>query len=317
MVIPSKEFNLCVLGSGGVGKTSFCERLCGKTFKRSSAVKSTETDVAVKYSIECTTGSGLILFNLYDWAWDTKRKTESINQQLMRGNDGAIFVYDVTERRSKTDFIEFSDWFNRAAGFEKPFLIVSNKNDSKKRAVQDEEGRALASKGDRRSYVAISLVDDTGIDEFSSTLCKLMVNDMNITATSFCSASEDSLKWSEDLGALKLGSIGLGLSIEKTARVVLVAMNSSVQEKFAEAFSASQYLLESVAYEEELLEALTANDGVSLPIVAVLAPPTASAGQQERLTSLCLGLPVPIKFVASVPRNALSSVSSVCEKSNV
>jgi GTPase SAR1 family protein len=83
MVAPSKEFSLCVLGSSGVGKTSFLDRLEGKVFKR-GAVKATDTDVAVKYSIEVSTSSSsVILFNLFDWNWDVKRKSENINQQLM------------------------------------------------------------------------------------------------------------------------------------------------------------------------------------------------------------------------------------------
>lgn len=317
MVVPCKEFNLCVLGSSGVGKTSFLDRLEGKVFKRGT-VKATDTDEAVKYSIDVSTSSSsVILFNLFDWNWDVKRKSENINQQLMRGPDGVVFLYDIGDRRSKSDFVEFSDWYSRAAGFDKPCIIVSTKNDSKKRAVQDDEGKAMATKGDRRAYVPVSLVDDTGIDEFCSTLCKLMMNDLNITATSYSAASEDSLKWSEEMGALRLGSLGLGLDVAKQSRVILVAMNSSVKEKFAEAFSSSQYLLECVAYEEELTEIVQTSDGVSLPIAAVLVPPTASAGQQERLTTLCAGLPTPIKFVASVPRNALAAISGACEKSSL
>jgi len=308
MVIPTKEFNLCVLGISGVGKSSFCERLCGRPFKRTAA-KVTDTETAVKYSVEISTGAGLVLFNLFDWAWDVKRKSENINQQLMRGSDGVIFMYDITERRSKTEYSEHMDWFSRAAGFEKPCIILSNKNDSKKRAVQDDEGKALATKGDKRSYVPISLVDDTGIDEFCTAICKLMLNDLNVTATSYCNASEESLKWSEEMGALRMGSIGLGLAVDKTARIILIAMNSSVKEKFTEVFASSQYLLECIAYEEELADILQMNDG-TLPIAAVLVPPTASAGQQERLTALCAGLATPIKFVASVPRNALAAVSS-------
>jgi len=55
----------------------------------------------------------------------------------MRGKDGAVFVYDVTEKRSRTDYVDYADWYNRAAGFDKPYLIVSNKNDQKKKAVTD------------------------------------------------------------------------------------------------------------------------------------------------------------------------------------
>lgn len=47
-------------------------------------------------------------------------------------------------------------------------MIVSNKNDQKKRIVTDAEGLSLARSGDRRSYAAVSLVDDTGLDELGA-----------------------------------------------------------------------------------------------------------------------------------------------------
>ena len=62
----------------------------------------------------------------------------------MRGFDGSLFVYDVNARQSKNDFSDHMDWYQRAVGFEKPCMIVSNKNDSKKKAVQEGEGQSLA-----------------------------------------------------------------------------------------------------------------------------------------------------------------------------
>ena len=56
-------------------------------------------------------------------------------------------MYDITHKRTKTDFVDFNDWYERAAGFDKPYIIISNKNEQKKRAVLDEEGQALANKG--------------------------------------------------------------------------------------------------------------------------------------------------------------------------
>jgi hypothetical protein len=78
---------------------------------------------------------------------------------------GGVFVYDVTDKRTLRDFPEHCDWYQRAAGFDKPWLVVSNKNDQKKRVVTDQEGQAVARAGDRRIYAAVSLVDDTGIED--------------------------------------------------------------------------------------------------------------------------------------------------------
>lgn len=141
------------------------QRLYGTTFNRKLGHKECDNDDATKYSIDVFSSAGLILLNIFDWDWEQKRKDVNaslFSQQLMKGKDGAIFIYDVTDRRTKSEFAEFSDWYHRSAGFDKPWLIISNKNDQKKKAIQDGEGQALAKAGDRRGYVAVSLVEDTG-----------------------------------------------------------------------------------------------------------------------------------------------------------
>lgn len=115
MALPLREFNLSVLGASNVGKTCICERLVGKAFARKPSKPSME-DAATRYSLEVNTSAGLLLVHLFDWAWEVKRRDESINQQLMRGSDGAVFVYDVTDRRTIRDFLEHVDWYQRAAG---------------------------------------------------------------------------------------------------------------------------------------------------------------------------------------------------------
>ena len=146
-VAVKQEFHFTVVGAAGVGKTSLLLRLCGKTFNRKAGHKPSMEEEATQYSVEVSTSAGLLLIHFYDWAWAEKRKTEDINRQLARGKDGAIFVYDVTEKRSKTDFFDFNDWYERAAGFDKPWIIISNKNEQKKHSVLEGEGQALANKG--------------------------------------------------------------------------------------------------------------------------------------------------------------------------
>ena len=143
-----KVFRFSVVGAAGVGKTSLLQRLSGKTFNRKSGHKPSVEEEAVQYSLQVATSGGLLLFHLYDWAWAEKRKDEDISRQLAKGSDGAVFVYDVTEKRSKTDFYDFNDWYERAAGFDKPWMIISNKNEQKKHSVLEGEGQALANKGE-------------------------------------------------------------------------------------------------------------------------------------------------------------------------
>ena len=143
-----QEFHFSVVGAAGVGKTSLLLRLGGKQFNRKLGHRPSMEEEAVQHSLEVCTSAGLLLFHFYDWAWAEKRKNEDINRQLARGSDGAVFIYDVTEKRSKVDFYDFNEWYERAAGFDKPWIIISNKNEQKKHSVLDGEGQALANKGD-------------------------------------------------------------------------------------------------------------------------------------------------------------------------
>jgi hypothetical protein len=303
---PVKEFNLCLLGCEGVGKTSLAKRLCGTSFSRSKAyVKSTE-DEPIRYSVEVATSKGLLLLHLHDWAWEEKKKGQNINQQLMRGRDAAFFVYDVTEKRTKQEFSEFADWYQRAAGFAKPWVIVSNKNDQKKRAVNDDEGKALARQGDKRVFCPVNLVDDVGLDDLVTATVRLLMDDVNMTVHYFKAISAEHLKWSEDRLVATTAGLGMGGLGPKSKRVMLVVMNRSVVEKFEENFASSCFLIEHYSSVGEAEEELADVASTGLPVYALLAPPTITEGQKVGLTELASKF--NIKFVLSIPRGALDAV---------
>lgn len=317
-LLPTKEYHFTVLGASEVGKTSILERLIGHSFNRKRQYRPSLEDDAIKYTVEVlvqTTSSSignLILFHFYDWAWEIKRINENINNKLSRGKDGAIFVYDCTDRRTYRDYAEYSDWYSRASGYDKPWLFISNKNDQKKKAVQDGEGEALARGGERRGYVPISLVDDTGIDDVILTLSRIMVGDLNLNVSSFGAASESSLQWSNERDAALVSRIGLEVSdlpTPKTHRVLIVALNSSIVEKFTENLQDSEYIPEGVGSPDICLSEITSpEDPNSLPVGAIVAPPTISDSQKRRLTEIAQQH--DLIFVVSIPRNALDSIHS-------
>lgn len=272
-----------------------------------SSYKQSLEETATKYSFEVATSKGAILFNLYDWAWEEVKKTQNINQQLMRGCDGCLFVYDVNHRQSKSDFTDHLDFYSRAAGFGKSCLIISNKNDSKKKAVQDGEGQALAAKGDKRAYCAISLVDDSGIDDLILSLTKLVLCDPNVSVSSFKTASPEILAWSEEKAASKLSAIGLGMASVKTHRIMLIVMNSSVAEKFTENFVLTEFIIEASSNANECEQEMSSSSG-SLPIACILAPPTCSGNQQDKLKALAAEKGIP--FIISIPKEAPGAVKT-------
>lgn len=337
MTEPKREYNLVVLGSPEIGKTSLCQTLTGKPFARKTYHHSTEEEPK-RYSMEVNTKEdGLLLFHLWDWAWYEKQKVNgSINNELKFGKDGCIFMYDVTNRKSLSDLNEFSDWYQRAAGFEKPVVVVSNKNEQKKKSVQDTEGAALSRRAAHRVFCPISLVENTGVEEFVLSMVRLITSDAGVEMLSHSPASEASLLWSAARQQIQMNTLGQRDNLIKCKRVLLMAMNSAVIQKFTDNFAPSQYVLEaagSVAEIEEYLRSYfasraatdagewaattasaaatsSADDAVAaeveLPIVAVVAPPTITEGQQKALTALADQY--GCKFVLSIPKGVVEAV---------
>ena len=110
--------------------------------------------------------------------------------------------------------------------------IIQQKR-SKTKTVQEGEGQALARAGDKREYIAISL-DDT-----ISMLAKFMLQDLNLSVSSYGPASPSTLQWA----ATRIAGIGLGIdgAKAKTQRILLLSINSSVNEKMTEAFATSEF----------------------------------------------------------------------------
>lgn len=322
-----KKFHIAVLGAAEVGKTSLVARLGGLPFNRKSGYKPSTTEAPVRTSIEVVTSAGLLLFHFYDWAWVEQRKEIEVNvfnQHIAAGHDGAVFMYSVTSKESRKDFEFFYDWYERAAGFDKPWLIISSKNDQKKRQVNDEEGRALANKGNRRSYVPVSLVDDTGVDDVVVSLARIMLSDTNLTVSTTRLASEEALQWSVNRRASLLDSIhneAAAQNVDKTTRVLCLIPNKSVFEKFEQSLIGSVYHAEQAygvdGIEEELVAMNLKGPAVEgaapeashlLPIGFLVVPPSASESQQNALKAL--GTKYSVPCVVTIPKNVCSDLQS-------
>jgi small GTP-binding protein len=192
-VVP-KEFNICVLGSSEVGKTNLVARWATGQFSRKDDYKSTTTEEPIVTALKVNTSAGVAFVHLWDWAWHANRDANVNVPYLGMCKDGAIFVYSCIHRASHRDFDDAKNLYERSAGFEKPILIIGNKTDQKKRQVQDNEGKALASRGDHRAFVPVSLVESTGVDEAMEALMRLMYRDPILTVSGVKQASPEDLE---------------------------------------------------------------------------------------------------------------------------
>lgn len=70
----------------------------------------------------------------------------AMREQYMRGGEGFILVYTVTERRSFEEVQRFKEMIDRVRNYEQvPMVVVGNKRDLEhKRQVSTREGEAMA-----------------------------------------------------------------------------------------------------------------------------------------------------------------------------
>ena len=134
-----------------------------------------------------------------------------------------------------------------------------------------------------------------------------MANDLTLTVQSFSPASEETLKWSDERAEAKISSLGVNLSTVKSKKVLLLALNRSIGEKFSEGLISSEFLIEVVGSLSECEEE-AASSSSSFPVVALAIPPSAPESQQKALQELGLKLNLPV--IVSIPRNILAALQT-------
>lgn len=179
----SRQYKVCVIGDGYVGKTSIRRRYLGKIFK-SSYIATIGVDFAQK---SVTVDGNQVLLVIWDIAgqplWQGLRK------RYYEGASGLVLVYSVIERAS---FDSASKWLVEAHGFMQklpPLVVVGNKIDLRstvppEQTVTREEGEAFTkrfSEGMNTEAVFIETSAATGemIDEAFAALTNMMIEVSN------------------------------------------------------------------------------------------------------------------------------------------
>lgn len=344
------QYYTVMLGSAEVGKTSFLNRIAtGTVFNRKTSCKPSLEDEPTMFSFEIETSIGCYILHIYDWAWTEKaRDVSSLSPYLSKGKDGSVFMFSVTSKKSLSDFRDLYDIYERASGFDKPCLIISNKNDQKKKQVGDGEGQSLANKGNSRAYVAISLTDDSGVGDVFVALLRLLTKDLILTISSVRLVSEERLRQVNEAAEALLRE-SLPPVVIKTKVILLLSPNNntSIADKFIETLGSTEYAIQIVstiarideivhtnnalksiiamaavesssASTSETKQVATVWDGNAeslsdvFPVVAILAPPSLPEALRTE-ASVCSsrhGLP----FISTVPRTIIAAIATTIPK---
>ena len=168
-------FKIVIIGDGGVGKTTYINRLLTDEFeKKYVATLGVEVD-----PLRFNTSHGDICFNMWDCAG--QEKFGGLRDGYFKEADAAIIMCDVT---SSNTFINMGKWATLFANVcpNKPIIICANKVDIRRRVVRKYHLRELMERTDNK-YMCfeISVKNRGNLNVPFIELARKLTNNENLT----------------------------------------------------------------------------------------------------------------------------------------
>jgi len=116
-------YKICLLGDGGVGKTSLRERFLGKGFQ-SGYILTIGADFAVQ---DIVVNDEQVKFQIWDLAG--QQRFSAVRALYYKGSHGAILVFDRTRPESLYNLENWKKELFTNVGREIPYIILGNKSD--------------------------------------------------------------------------------------------------------------------------------------------------------------------------------------------
>ena len=162
-------YKICVVGNGGVGKTSMVLRYCENSFKE-SYLMTIGSNFSTK-TVELANHPQLqIKLQLWDLAG--QKHFSFVRPPFYRGATGIIYVFDLTRRSSFADLLEWRDEVEKVIG-QKPCILVGNKLDLARegyREVAEQDGESLKGEMHVMKYVETSAKEGDSVEQVFKVL---------------------------------------------------------------------------------------------------------------------------------------------------
>lgn len=157
-------YKICVVGNGGVGKTSMVLRYCENSFKDNYIMT-----IGSNFSTKTVELPNHPQFQVKLQIWDLagQKHFSFVRPPFYRGATGIIYVFDLTRRSSFADLYEWRMEVEKVIGH-KPCLLVGNKIDlarEGKREVAIQDGEALKNEMDAIKYFETSAKEGDSVEE--------------------------------------------------------------------------------------------------------------------------------------------------------
>ena len=156
-------YKICVVGDGGVGKTSMVLRYCEDTFK-DNYIMTIGSNFSTK-TVELPEHPQFIV-KLQLWDLAGQKHFSFVRPPFYRGATGIIYTFDLTRRSSFANMQGWKEEVEKVIGPGKPCVIVGNKTDlanSGNREVGEQEGEALRSEFNAGAYYETSAKENLKI----------------------------------------------------------------------------------------------------------------------------------------------------------
>ncbi|MFX1503469.1 MAG: GTP-binding protein [Promethearchaeota archaeon] len=157
-------YKVCVVGDGGVGKTSMVLRYCENTFKENYIMTIGSNFSTKQIELE-DYPNYLIKLQLWDLAG--QKHFSFVRPPFYRGATAIVYVFDLTRRSSFQNILDWKAEVEKVIGNDKPYLLVGNKIDLAEqgnREVGERDGQALKEEIKAIAYYETSAKQDIKIE---------------------------------------------------------------------------------------------------------------------------------------------------------
>ena len=157
-------YKICIVGNGGVGKTSMVLRYCENAFKENYIMT-----IGSNFSTKTVDLPNYPQFQVKLQIWDLagQKHFSFVRPPFYRGATGIIYVFDLTRRSSFAELLEWRNEVEKVIG-QRPCLIVGNKldlADQGKREISTQDGESLTSELHATKYFETSAKEGDSVDQ--------------------------------------------------------------------------------------------------------------------------------------------------------
>ncbi len=168
-------YKICVVGDGGVGKTSMVLRYCENTFKENYIMTIGSNFSTKQVDLE-DYPNFLIKLQLWDLAG--QKHFSFVRPPFYRGSSATVYTFDLTRRSSFQNILNWKAEVEKVIGDSKPSILVGNKIDlaeQGQREVGTGEGEALRQELNSIAYLETSAKEDVHVEPVFKDLTKAIL----------------------------------------------------------------------------------------------------------------------------------------------